>query len=84
MGIALLSAPEKKEENRKRAEIIANILDPASHNRDVYKVEPYVVAGDVWTSGHGGWSWYTGSAAWYRELLLRLSDENRNNRAPLT
>ena len=33
-----------------------------------YKVEPYVVAADVYASprheGRGGWTWYTGSAAW--------------------
>jgi cyclic beta-1,2-glucan synthetase len=33
-----------------------------------YKVEPYVVAGDVYAeppnTGRGGWSWYTGSAGW--------------------
>src|SRR5439155_7625403 len=39
-----------------------------------YKAEPYVVAGDVYArpphAGRGGWSWYTGSAAWmYRAGL---------------
>src|SRR5208283_1230890 len=39
-----------------------------------YKVEPYVVAGDVYAEpphvGRGGWTWYTGSAAWmYRAGL---------------
>ncbi len=38
---------------------------PASHR---YKVEPYVVAGDVYAApphvGRGGWTWYTGSAGW--------------------
>ncbi|WP_456151552.1 GH36-type glycosyl hydrolase domain-containing protein [Defluviicoccus vanus] len=33
-----------------------------------YKVEPYVVAADVYAipphAGRGGWTWYTGSAAW--------------------
>ena len=33
-----------------------------------YKIEPYVMAGDVYSQaphvGRGGWSWYTGSAAW--------------------
>ena len=46
-----------------------------------YKVEPYVVAADVYAAsphiGRGGWSWYTGSAGWmYRlvvESLLGLS-----------
>ena len=40
----------------------------------VYELEPYVMAGDVYGSapyvGRGGWSWYTGSAAWlYRAAL---------------
>jgi cyclic beta-1,2-glucan synthetase len=33
-----------------------------------YKVEPYVVAADVYSApahvGRGGWTWYTGSAGW--------------------
>ena len=33
-----------------------------------YKVEPYVVAADVYAVpphvGRGGWTWYTGSAGW--------------------
>jgi cyclic beta-1,2-glucan synthetase len=33
-----------------------------------YKVEPYVVAGDVYSEpphvGRGGWTWYSGSAGW--------------------
>ena len=36
---------------------------------DIYKVEPYVVAADIYSSSYfkarGGWTWYTGSAAWY-------------------
>ena len=46
-----------------------------------YELEPYVVAGDVYGAapytGRGGWSWYTGSAAWLHraalETLLGLS-----------
>jgi cyclic beta-1,2-glucan synthetase len=39
-----------------------------------YKVEPYVVAGDIYAEpphvGRGGWTWYTGSAGWlYRTGL---------------
>jgi cyclic beta-1,2-glucan synthetase len=55
------------------------MLNPINHTRtaaDVerYKAEPYVVAGDVYArsphAGRGGWSWYTGSAAWmYRAGL---------------
>ena len=39
-----------------------------------YKVEPYVVAADVYTSplhmGRGGWTWYTGSASWLYRVGL--------------
>jgi cyclic beta-1,2-glucan synthetase len=50
-----------------------SLLNPINHARtraDVfrYKVEPYVVAADVYAMpphvGHGGWTWYTGSAGW--------------------
>jgi cyclic beta-1,2-glucan synthetase len=42
-----------------------------------YEVEPYVMAGDIYSQppyvGRGGWSWYTGSAAWmYRAALEAL------------
>jgi len=48
-----------------------------------YKVEPYVVAADVYSVaphvGRGGWTWYTGSAGWlYRagiEAILGLHIE---------
>ena len=47
----------------------------------LYELEPYVLAGDVYGAapykGRGGWSWYTGSAAWLHraalETLLGLS-----------
>ena len=48
-------------------------INPINHalteaEAQVYKVEPYVVAADVYDSpqhsGRGGWTWYTGSAAW--------------------
>ncbi len=39
-----------------------------------YKVEPYVVAADVYAvaphAGRGGWTWYTGSAGWMYRLLI--------------
>ena len=39
-----------------------------------YKVEPYVVAADVYAvpphTGRGGWTWYTGSAAWMYRLIV--------------
>jgi cyclic beta-1,2-glucan synthetase len=46
--------------------------DPAGVRR--YWVEPYVVAGDVYSRpphvGRGGWTWYTGSAAWLYRVVL--------------
>ena len=55
------------------------MLNPINHSRtrtglQQYKVEPYVVAADVYSvaphAGRGGWTWYTGSAGWlYRAGL---------------
>ncbi len=59
-----------------------NPINRTSTRADVqrYKVEPYVVAADVYSVaphiGRGGWTWYTGSAGWlYRvgiEAILGL------------
>jgi cyclic beta-1,2-glucan synthetase len=48
----------------------------ASHptRGEVYGLEPYVMAGDVYTKapyvGRGGWSWYTGAAAWMHRAAI--------------
>jgi cyclic beta-1,2-glucan synthetase len=56
-----------------RAERIFRILNPILRTKtreeaEVYRVEPYVLAGDVYSVapwvGRGGWTWYTGAAAW--------------------
>ncbi|MEX1139009.1 MAG: glucoamylase family protein [Bacteroidota bacterium] len=56
-----------------RAARVLRMLNPIERARDPetvwrYGVEPYVIAADVYRLpgriGHGGWSWYTGSAAW--------------------
>jgi cyclic beta-1,2-glucan synthetase len=62
-----------------RAFELFQMLNPITHadsaeGVDVYKVEPYVVAADVYSAkghlGRGGWTWYTGSASWmYRTAL---------------
>jgi len=65
-----------------------HLLNPINHTRTPealarYRAEPYVVAGDVLFHpshvGRGGWTWYTGSAAWmYRiglESLLGIRRE---------
>ncbi|MHB8078447.1 MAG: GH36-type glycosyl hydrolase domain-containing protein [Candidatus Krumholzibacteriia bacterium] len=50
---------------------INHALDPAAV--ELYKVEPYVIAADIYSqpphAGRGGWTWYTGAAAWYYRLL---------------
>ncbi len=73
-------------------EITRRIL-PAAHSDTeekarVYRVEPYVLAGDVYAGenrGRGGWSWYTGSAAWlYHAVLTGLMGfEKRGEKARL-
>ncbi|MCY1665548.1 GH36-type glycosyl hydrolase domain-containing protein [Rhizobium sp. SL86] len=55
------------------------LLNPVNHaldqaSADLYRVEPYVVAADVYgvgdLTGRGGWTWYTGSAGWlYRAAV---------------
>jgi cellobiose phosphorylase len=65
-------------DTRRAAELTA-ILNPVRHAGDAaavgkYKVEPYVVASDVYAlpphTGRGGWTWYSGSAGWLYRLLL--------------
>ncbi|MBQ9942815.1 MAG: DUF3131 domain-containing protein [Clostridia bacterium] len=53
-----------------------------------YRLEPYVLCGDVYAGenrGRGGWSWYTGSAAWlyYAILTHLLGFEKRGNKVRL-
>ncbi len=51
-----------------------------------YKVEPYVMAADVYTeplnSGRGGWTWYTGSAGWMYQLIVEyfLGIQKKNDK----
>ena len=62
-----------------RAHEVFALLNPIHHSADAaavdrYKVEPYVIAADVYAHpqhlGRGGWTWYTGSAAWMYRLGL--------------
>jgi len=55
------------------------MINPVNHasSREtaaVYKVEPYVIAADVYAvaphTGRGGWTWYTGSAGWMYRLVV--------------
>jgi cellobiose phosphorylase len=72
MGFAMLK-------DRERAWELLGLINPVRHGdtwekSEVYKVEPFVTAGDVYTaksnSGRGGWTWYTGSASWMYQLIV--------------
>jgi cellobiose phosphorylase len=72
MAFALMGRSERAWE-------LFALLNPIHHGgtpRQIatYKVEPYVVAADVYAiaphSGRGGWTWYTGSAGWMYRLLI--------------
>ncbi|MEP6823234.1 MAG: glycosyl transferase, partial [Ramlibacter sp.] len=67
-----IMAYAKLGEGGKAARLFA-LLNPINHSRTPeeaarYKVEPYVVAADVYSvaphAGRGGWTWYTGAAGW--------------------
>jgi cyclic beta-1,2-glucan synthetase len=55
-----------------------DLINPLNHagnqaDTSIYKVEPYVIAADVYSvspqEGRGGWTWYTGSAGWMYRLI---------------
>jgi len=62
-----------------RAWELTTLINPANHAKSkdgiaTYKVEPYVMAADVYAvaphTGRGGWTWYTGSAGWMYRLIV--------------
>lgn len=65
--------------DQQRAWELFTMINPVNHARSAeavatYKVEPYVVAADVYAvaphTGRGGWTWYTGSAGWLYRLIV--------------
>jgi len=65
--------------NRKRTWELLQMINPLNRSATaekiaMYKVEPYVVAADVYMEprhkGRGGWTWYTGSAGWMYQLIV--------------
>ncbi|MEO7728055.1 MAG: glycosyl hydrolase family 65 protein, partial [Burkholderiales bacterium] len=65
--------------DRQRAWELFGMINPVNHGSSAaaiatYKVEPYVVAADVYAvtphTGRGGWTWYTGSAGWLYRLIV--------------
>jgi cyclic beta-1,2-glucan synthetase len=65
-----------------RAHRVFSMIGPIAHasTREAaerYRVEPYVIAADIYSqpphTGRGGWTWYTGAAAWaYRLATERI------------
>ncbi|MEO8143112.1 MAG: glycosyl hydrolase family 65 protein, partial [Betaproteobacteria bacterium] len=58
---------------------LLGMINPLHHGESaertaLYKVEPYVIAADVYGvaphTGRGGWTWYTGSAGWMYRLVI--------------
>ncbi|MGA2553691.1 MAG: cyclic beta 1-2 glucan synthetase, partial [Smithella sp.] len=65
--------------DNRRAWEIMTMINPINHTGSseamkTYKVEPYVVAADIYAlvphAGRGGWTWYTGSAGWMYRLIV--------------
>ena len=65
---------------KQRAWELLGMINPVHHSDTVekcavYKVEPFVMAADVYVSpglvGRGGWTWYTGSASWMYQLIVK-------------
>jgi cellobiose phosphorylase len=65
--------------NKEKAWAVFNLINPVNHagspaEVEKYKVEPYVIAADVYAMaphiGRGGWTWYTGSAGWMYRLII--------------
>ncbi|MEO5890832.1 MAG: cyclic beta 1-2 glucan synthetase, partial [Ferruginibacter sp.] len=65
--------------NKEKTWELLQMINPVNHAKDPalmaeYKVEPYVVAADVYgeelNKSRGGWTWYTGSAGWMYQLII--------------
>ena len=63
--------------DRSRTWELLQMINPITHSvhaQHIYKVEPYVMAADIYAIhphvGRGGWTWYTGSAGWMYQLIL--------------
>lgn len=65
--------------DREKVWELFSMIHPIGHGSDDksiarYKVEPYVMAADVYANksheGRGGWTWYTGSSGWMYEFII--------------
>ena len=73
-AMALFDAGESE-----RGRELLDALNPIKRCEDdelarIYRNEPYAMSGDIYTAageyGRGGWSHYTGAAAWYLRAIL--------------
>jgi cyclic beta-1,2-glucan synthetase len=80
--------------NAEQADTLYRLTNPiyraeTQEMADRYKVEPYVIAADVYGvpphTGRGGWTWYTGSSGWMYRLGLEgvLGVRREDNRLRL-
>ncbi|MEQ1850376.1 MAG: glucoamylase family protein [Chthoniobacteraceae bacterium] len=78
-GAAWVALAFARQGDGDKAVSLLRMLNPIEHARaekdfDRYKVEPYVVAADVYALkdqvGRGGWTWYTGAAGWIYRVWL--------------
>ncbi len=93
-GAIWLTMAFAKLGDTKRVWELLNMINPINHGKTaeeiaVYKVEPYVIAADVYAraphAGRGGWTWYTGSAGWMYRLITEsfLGLQQEGNRLKL-
>lgn len=69
------------------------LINPIEHSTSKesaykYKVEPYVIAADVYgvgnLAGRGGWTWYTGSSSWFYKAGIEYILGLKINKGVLT
>lgn len=78
-GASWLALAYARTGNGNKAADLLRMVSPTLHTptaeaNKLYKVEPYVIAGDIYDLknqvGRGGWTWYTGSASWVYRVWL--------------
>lgn len=74
-GASWLALAYARKGDGNKAVDLLRMLDPTQHTHtELYRVEPYVIAADIYALknhvGRGGWTWYTGSAAWVYRVWL--------------
>jgi cellobiose phosphorylase len=79
-AVWMIIAYAKLGDNKRVWELLS-MINPINHGKTstaiaIYKVEPYVLAADVYAgvphAGRGGWTWYTGSAGWLYRLIIEF------------